>query len=507
MVAAGAGRHCRMSAFLQQAAGQDGGSLGIMAGLDPWPVVAIFVAITGELLALVFVMRVLTRGGSPASTLLWMVVILAAPWIGLALYYLLPHRLQLRRLRRRQNRLAWIEGSLEQLSPPRRDQGSRPIGRERLIQAIDPDGLHEGNGLTWLPSGPDFVRAMNEAIAAARHFVHLEMYIFRPDAAGQALLAALTEAARRGVEVRLLYDSFGSWGLKAAHLQTLREAGGRAEAWLPILWKRRPFTLNLRNHRKLLVVDGRLAILGGRNVGDEYARDRMPAGRVWLDAMVQVEGPAVTRLHRVFVEDWANAAVEDLANERYFPPVAASGEDEVGVLLSGPDLEVNGLWWVGFDLIARARETIDISSPYLVPPPTLLFALKVAAGRGVRVRIQTNGPKIESLVLYHAQRSYYREWLAAGVEIHETRDYYNHAKYMVVDGLHLLVGSANLDMRSAHWNFELGILAMDTQVAATAVATYDERQQGCCAVTGEGLPTNLWKRGFDGLCRLLSPLL
>src|SRR6185436_16626630 len=143
---------------------------------------------------------------------------------------------------------------------------ARGTGIERLLTRLDADSVHGGNAVRWLPGGPDFAAAAEAAIASARQFVHLEMYIFRPDRSGQRILELLTAAAARGVEVRLLYDSFGSWGLKTRHLAPLRQAGGRAQAYLPLFWKRRPFTLNLRNHRKLLVVDGRTALLGGRNV-------------------------------------------------------------------------------------------------------------------------------------------------------------------------------------------------------------------------------------------------
>ena len=146
--------------------------------------------------------------------------------------------------------------------------------------------LSVGNAVRWLPSGSDFFASATAAIDRARQFVHLEFYIFRPDATGLALLERLTAAAQRGVAVRLLFDSMGSFSLKAKHLAALRKAGGKAEPFLPLLWKRRPFTLNLRNHRKQILVDGEVAFLGGRNVGDEYANDRFDGKRAWFDAMV-----------------------------------------------------------------------------------------------------------------------------------------------------------------------------------------------------------------------------
>jgi len=497
MVAPRPCRHFRaMFALLQEAIVQP----------TPWHWVAFSFAIAGWALAALFVTRLVTRGGAPASTLLWVVVILLAPWIGLVLYYLMPRRLQLRRLRRRRNHLSWIEGELDRMrsveaGPPHES------ALERLLHHLDADAVHDGNEVRWLAGGAEFFEAALAAIAAAVHSIHFEMYIFRSDASGRRLLAALAAAARRGVEVRLLFDAVGSFALKHADLRELRAAGGKAESFLPLLWKRRPFTLNLRNHRKLLVVDGGLAFLGGRNVGDEYVQDRLGVQSQWLDAMVAIQGPAVGRLQRVFVEDWYNAANEDLAVARYFPPVPRAGDDTVGVVQSGPDRDRQGLWWATFHLLTSAQRTIDLSSPYLLPPPTLLFALKVAAGRGVRVRVLTNGPAAEAFVLQQAQRSYYRELLDAGIELYETISDYNHTKVLVVDGSTMLVGSANLDMRSAHLNFEVAVVVPSARVAQAALATLEQRAGLCRRIDRAHLRRGALRKLVEGVCRLLSPVL
>lgn len=284
--------------------------LDLWASAWSWQGLLVALAAVGEVLSVLFVYRVLVRGGSAASTLLWMVVILATPWIGLMLYYLLPRSLQLRRLRRLR-RMQQSERRLHEVRP--RDeadaQASEPsTGLDCLLQLRG--GLSGGNALRWLPGGEDFFAAASDAIGAAKQHVHCVVYILRPDETGLRFLELLTEAAKRGVQVRLCFDSFGSWGLKTSHLQRLRAAGGKAVPFLPLLWKRRPFTLNLRNHRKLLIVDGGVAFLGGRNIADEYRHDRVGKRRRWYDAMMEVRGPAVDRLQDVFVQDWCTAADE-----------------------------------------------------------------------------------------------------------------------------------------------------------------------------------------------------
>ncbi|MBK8099723.1 MAG: cardiolipin synthase [Planctomycetes bacterium] len=477
----------------------------------PWHWIALAIAAVGEVLSVVFVLRVLARGGSPSSTVLWVVVILAAPWFGLLAYYLFPRRLQLKRLRRLKER---------QAQRPSRARGFGDLSRRndadgtltRLLLRFDDDAVTDGNAVTWLPSGRDFFDAAAAAIARARRFVHCQTYIFRADATGRRFLELLTAAAARGVEIRLLFDSFGSLGLKNAELQALRTAGGRAEAFLPLLWRRRPFTVNLRNHRKILVVDGEVAFTGGRNIGDEYATDRLGRTRQWLDAMVRIDGPAVARMHHLFAEDWYNATEEDVLAEgrvAALTPVApVCGQDRVGVVRSGPDRDVPELWYAMVQAIADARSTVDISSPYVVPPPAFVLAMSVAAARGVRVRVHTNGAKVEAPILYHAQRSYYRELLTAGIEVYETLEDYNHAKVCVVDGRTVLVGSANLDMRSAHLNFEAAVVLPESPALALAILeTLGQRCVACRRIREEDLSRDPIRKTIEGLCRLLSPVL
>jgi cardiolipin synthase len=168
---------------------------------------------------------------------------------------------------------------------------------------------------------------------------------------------------------------------------------------------------------------------------------------------------------------------------------------------------VQELWFTIFQAVSGARTSIDLSSPYLVPPPTLLFALVVAAARGVRVRIFTNGPASEAVILYHAQRSYYRELIAAGIEVWETQSDYNHAKVLVVDRRAVFVGSANMDLRSAHWNFEIAVAMPDSPALAAAVLqTLADRSGDLRRVAEPDDPPAL-RRLVDGACRLLSPLL
>ena len=478
--------------------------LALVGELWSWPTLVLALAVAGEVLAVVFVYRVLTRGGSAASTLLWMVVILAAPWLGLIAYYLLPRRLQLRRLRRLQQRADRLGARRGGCAPEASGDGARH-GLEQLLCVHG--GLSDGNQVQWLPDGERFFERAAAAVRGAAEHVHCVVYILRPDTTGLRFLALLTEAASRGVQVRLSYDSFGSWGLRGRHLAELRAAGGRAEPFLPLLWKRRPFTVNLRNHRKLLVVDGEVAFLGGRNIADEYRLDRLGQHQRWLDAMVEVRGPAVAELQDVFVQDWYTASDEVLDGVGGAAPPAA-GACRVGVVASGPDQPRSALWFAFAQAVGEASRSVTLSSPYLVLPETLLFALQQAAARGVQVTIYTNGPGAEAWLLYHAQRQRYRALLDAGVRLMETATNYNHAKLLVVDERTVFVGSANMDLRSANLNFELAVVALEEPaLAADVLSTVRDRGSGFEPVTLAALPKNPLVRLLDGVCGLFAPLL
>ena len=238
--------------------------------------IAILFTILGEALALLVVWRILYRGrAATGATLSWIFVVLAAPYVGVLLYYLLGRRMHRKRLERRAERVAAVES--HPVAPPADPSAGAPPPLERssvldLVDGMDEDNVHPQSRVELIADGPEFIAAAKGAIESAREFIHIQTYILRPDDTGLTLLAALTRAAERGVEVRVLYDSIGSFRLKSKHLRPLRDAGGEAVAFMPLFWRRRPFSLNLRNHRKQLLVDGVVAYCGGRNIGDEYAK-------------------------------------------------------------------------------------------------------------------------------------------------------------------------------------------------------------------------------------------
>lgn len=467
---------------------------------------ALLIAIVGEAIAILVVWRILGSNRSTGATISWILVILVAPYVGLLLYYLLGRRLHRRRLKRIEAAARSFEpialqtaSSLEQDNP----------AALNLLCGFDADAVHTGNSATLHPDGRGFHEAAAEAIRTAERYVHLQTYILRPDETGLRVLRTLADAAQRGTEVRLLYDSIGSWALKPRHLAELHEAGGESAAFMPLLWRHRPFTINLRNHRKQLIVDSDVAFCGGRNIGDEYASDRFGKSAKWLDTMVEIRGPAVNRLQRVFAEDWFTAAEKDISDPRYFPDIEAVADPgaRIGVVDGGPDIHPSRHHLTLFQLLASAKQSVAISSPYLVPNQTILTALIAAAIRGVKVAIHTNGQRAEARILFHAKRFYYPVLLEAGVEIYETVQDYNHAKLVVVDEELLFVGSPNLDIRSDELNFELGTLIHGSSVVDAAVRMLEDRYSSSARVHPSDLSTGAMSRALQNVCHLLAPVL
>jgi cardiolipin synthase len=320
-----------------------------------------------------------------------------------------------------------------------------------------------GNQVVFFHEGVSAMKAIQEAISAARHHVHLEYFIVQADETGRALLELLTKKAKEGVQVRLMYDAMGSRGLRRRLLQPLREAGGKCMTFLPLNPLRRHIQVNMRDHRKIVVVDGRVAFTGGLNIGDEYL-GKVPRFGFWRDTHMRLEGPVVAALQRVFIEGWDFAAEEDLRGPEYFPsfhdkPVTSSPLSTVSmqVIPSGPDMELKSIREVYFAAVLQARRRLWIATPYFVPDAGLRDALCLAGYLGIDVRLLCqNHP--DKWIPWYAGRYYWSEVLTAGVKVYQYTKGMLHSKVMLVDGEWASVGSANLDNRSLYLNFEVNCL-------------------------------------------------
>ncbi len=450
----------------------------------------------------------LQRAGRPTAALSWLLALFAIPAIALFAWWLFG-RVHLRRKRRLRRRAVQVttaslretcEKVLGEDPAPAAVPGvlRRVSNLPRLLQdAVFPPAA--GNAVTLLVDGDAVHRAWRELVAAADDHLHLMFYIWRNDNTGRALRDALVDKARQGIEVRVLYDAIGSLRLPRDFFGPVRAAGGKVAAFLPVRLASATPTLNFRNHRKLLISDGRRAYTGGINVGDEHL--------AWRDVGMVIEGPGVNQLQEVFIDDWFFATGERLSDPKCFcgrPAVQAGAVCET--IASGPDQVFNATREMVFLAVTQCRQRLWIATPYFVPDEALLLALRTAVYRGVDVRLQL-ARLSDSPLVHRASRVFYPELLDAGVRILEYEGML-HAKAMVLDEEDVLIGSANLDTRSFRLNFEVSTFVTDRGVNAALAGFFEALCSQSRAVTGES-----WQRRGgtarlqDALAHLLSPLL
>ncbi|MCS7161205.1 MAG: cardiolipin synthase [Gemmatales bacterium] len=399
-----------------------------------------------------------TKKESPSAPA-WALTVIGVPVLGIILFALFGYNYVYRPIRKRR-RLRLSAAARERSLPEHLQRGqARPRSSPtwnnlgQLAAQLGAFPVSYGNRVRFYHQTRDAFEDMFQAIDQAEHHIHLEYFIVRADMTGGRLLEKLIAKAQQGVEVRLLYDAVGSILLHTSFIRPLCKAGGRCEPFLTINPLRRRIQVNLRNHRKITVVDGRIAFTGGINIGDEYL-GRDPRFGDWRDEHICVEGPAVACLQMVFAEDWQFASGEDLRGASYFPRCEPAGDAVVQIVNSGPDQAKNANRDLLFAAISMARKRLWIATPYFVPDPGLLDALRLAARVGAEVRILL--PRVADHWLTHfATRAYVDELLDEGIRFYEYLPGMMHSKMMLVDDAWGYVGSVNLDYRSLRLNFEI----------------------------------------------------
>jgi cardiolipin synthase len=299
-------------------------------------------------------------------------------------------------------------------------------------------------------------------------------------------------------------DAVGASDLHEGDVQGLVDAGGSFGVFLPVSPLTRPFSVNFRNHRKIVVIDGTTALTGGMNVGDEY-RGRMTTLGQWRDTHVVLRGPAALRYQEIFLDDWHFATGERVTAARYYPPPERAGSVTIEVVASGPDQTSEAILRKLFVAITKAEHRVWLTTPYFLPDRAISMALVTAAQRGVDVRLLLPGTSDQVLVLF-AGRSQYDELLAAGVRIFEYQRGMLHAKTLVVDDLWATIGSANMDRRSFSLNWEANLVALDRNLA-TDLARVFQDDLGNAIEISKGRPQSMLRTYAEAGSFLLSPLL
>jgi len=502
--------------------------------MTPHTALIILEVVAGAVLHVAVVLSILMgQRRQPTATLAWLLTVMLIPFAGAILYIVIGRtrtRSMVRRTRRAADLLRAVfeeRGSLTwQPDSDASDLDDRTSDMLELGARLESVRASRGNRVEMLVNGAVFYRALYEAVSAAEKQIHVQFYIIQRDETGISLRDRLAEAASRGLEVRVLYDAVGSSKLDDDFWKPLTDAGGRAVAFNPVsfftLRLRRRDRIDFRNHRKLVVIDGRIGFTGGINIGREYLGLDPEIGH-WRDTHLRIEGPAILSLQEVFALDWRIGCDERATFPSWFatPSVTSDGA-LVQVVDSGPDSEWAPVEQIYFQAISSARDRVWLTTPYFVPSPSIEAALVAAAMRGVDVRLLVP-MRPDSLVVGLASRSYFEQLLRAGARIFlyegfrrrrlmrargEVRKGFLHAKTMVVDSWMGTIGSANMDMRSFRLNFELNAFVYDRTLCDEMAAQFDLDLAQASEFTFESAARTPYPRKLaQQTARLMSPLL
>ncbi|MFC3884407.1 cardiolipin synthase [Bacillus songklensis] len=474
---------------------------------------ALSILITISVVFIGFVISLENR--HPTQTLTWLVVLGGFPVVGFFFYLLFGRNVRKRRLFEKKAKLdeqvlLKIEGDRDVLDEHLEQMGEHQRHLFRLAHRLGKSPVSFASETQALTNGYETFDAILEALQHARHHINLEYYIVRDDNLGQQIKEILIKKVQEGIYVRFLYDAVGCWNLSKHYINELREAGVEMIPFLPV---RLPFfnnTVNFRNHRKIIVIDGTIGFVGGLNIGDEYLGHSRHFG-FWRDTHLKVRGEAVRSLQLIFLQDWYYMTGETLLTQTYLSPDLIDIDTEncggVQMIAGGPDREWQVIKHLFFSMITSAKESIWIASPYFIPDEDIFTALKVAALSGIDVRLLV--PKRpDKRIVFYASRSYFPELLKAGVKIYEYEKGFMHSKIVIVDKELASIGTANMDMRSFHLNFEVNAFLYRTSSTQKLVYEFMQDLEDSAAIRLEDFEKRaFFYRLFESTSRLLSPLL
>lgn len=479
----------------------------------PWWVLAIAVAV--DLTVRVIAIIVIPRNRRPTSAMAWLLAVFFIPYIGVLLFLIIGNPRLPRARRRKQDQInEYIAETSEHLRfgtlRPNAPQWLRSVvGMNERLGALPISG---DNGAHLISDYQESLDAMAETIRTAEKYVHVEFYILQSDASTDNFFRAMEEVAARGIPVRVLLDHWANrW--KPNYRETIKRLDGMGADWhlmLPMQpLKGRMQRPDLRNHRKLLVVDGTVGYLGSQNVTDSSYNlpKNIKRGLHWVDLMARVDGPIVLSLNAMFLSDWYSETDVILSDIDITYPEPGTGDLDCQIVPSGPGFEVENNLRLFLALLYGAQKKIIIVSPYFVPDEALLLAVNAACDRGLQVELFVS-EEGDQAVVYHAQRSYYEALLRAGVRIWMYRKpYILHTKSLTIDDEIAVIGSSNMDMRSFGLNLEVSMLVRGSEFVDELRQVEDQYRQLSRELTlEEWLKQPLRSTVLDNLARLTSAL-
>ncbi|MDK2917752.1 MAG: cardiolipin synthase [Candidatus Petromonas sp.] len=455
------------------------------------------------------------ENNNPTKTIAWLLILFLVPVVGFIFYILFGHNIRKKKTFEKKKYIDYkffsniAEIQKDVLNEVTLFDTEGSLVKSRLISLLLKNSnspFTVNNKSKVLTNGDSTFSSIISELKKAQHHIHMEYFIIRDDGIGNKIKDILIEKAKEGIEVRVIYDDVGSWRLKKDYINSLKEAGVKIYPFFPVMFPVLSRELNYRNHRKIIVIDGKIGFVGGLNIGDEYLSINTHLG-FWRDTHIKIEGEAVYSLQNIFLKDWYFVSNESIMEKIYYPKLKHYGEQLIQITSSGPDSNWESILQAYFTMISTAEKRIWITTPYLVPDESIMMALKTAALSGIDVKLIIPS-KPDHLLVFWASRSNIEELLEAGVEIYTYEKGFIHSKVLLVDGIGASIGTANLDMRSLKINFEVNAFIYDSDVVERLEYDFkNDLKESKKINLEEHLQRGIYQKFIESLGRLLSPLL
>ena len=468
------------------------------------------------ILTIVFmVILVIQQRGDPMKTIAWLMVVTFIPLLGIILYFYFGKNYRKEKIFSRKE-LTDSEQIrlLAQYQPDKVDatfwHDEAVAGKAHIMKMLynsEKVLLTERNRVKILVNGKMTFEHIIAELEKAQKHIHLEYYIIDDDRIGNEIRRILIRKAEEGLEVRVIYDDVGCWSLSKEFIMSLTNAGVRVFPFMPVRFPYFTNKINYRNHRKIIVIDGKVGFVGGMNIADRYISGSEELGP-WRDTHLKIEGEAVYSLQSVFLLDWYFVSKRNIHDQdQYFPPVEITSQHLMQIVASGPDSDWASIMQTFFTAIATAKSYIYISTPYFLPNESILTALRTAALSGVDVRMLLPEQSDSKLISWSSS-SYIGQLLDAGIKVYLYRKGFTHSKSMIVDDVFCSVGTANMDIRSFDQNFEINALIYDQRltVAMRNIFMNDIKDLRYININ-DWDERSRWIIFGESIARLFSPLL
>ncbi|GHU67324.1 cardiolipin synthase [Bacteroidia bacterium] len=450
------------------------------------------------------VLVVLTRNQNPVKTIAWLTVLIFVPMVGLICYYFFGKDTRKQRLVNRKYYDKIKNLYFKELLAEEQDNvwpEYEPL--VCLLKSNNRSPVLPGSKVEIITSGERMFEAMIEDMEKAQDHIHIEFFIFKDDETGRLVKTILMKKALQGVKVRFIYDNVANWQVSRHFYHEMTEAGVQIaclmETRYPLVQSSK---INYRNHRKVVVMDGKIGYMGGMNVSNDYS-----SNPYWQDCHLRIEGLGVHGLQSSFMIDWYSSGKQWSDTKKYFPPMPVYTHNLMQIVTGGPYSEYSNLLQATIRIVLGAKKYLYMQTPYFLPTQSLFEALQIASLSGVDVRLMVS-QKSDSSYVDPASHSYFEDLLKAGMRIYANQNQFIHAKTIVADDYISVVGSCNLDFRSLETNFEINCYMYDPELAKQNRKIFFDDLKHCKEITyKQWIKRNHWKRLLESVMRLFAPLM